>query len=183
MKLKTKLHTLMHSTQRISPLAGTAEETGGIPWWALIPSLLIIIAVLVWLWLRQETGKAEEFTSYIPSGYPPHPKIEIPSQPTAAATQTSASIEEARPTSSEKDDLKRIEGIGPKISSVFQNVGIHTFDQLAATETSRLEAILREAGIRIANPETWPEQAALAAKGDWDSLKILQEHLKGGRRV
>jgi len=183
MKLKTKLHTLMHRAQLISPLAGKTEETGGIPWWALIPSLLIITAVLVWLWLRQESNKTEELSSYIPAGYSPHPKIEIPPQPTAAATKISDPIGKAKPAALENDDLKRIEGIGPKISSVFQNAGIHTFAQLAAAETSRLEEILREAGIRIANPETWPEQAALAAKGDWDSLKILQERLKGGRRV
>ena len=182
MKLKTKLHTLILSIQRISPLAGTNEESGGIPWWALIPSLLIIIAVLVWLWLRQETNNTEEFSSYIPVRYPPHPEVEA-SQPHVAATQTPTSMEEAKPTASVKDDLKRIEGIGPKISSVFQNAGIYTFAQLAETDTSRLEDILREAGIRIANPETWAEQAALAAKGDWEGLKILQEHLKGGRRV
>ena len=30
--------------------------------------------------------------------------------------------------------------------------------------------------------DTWPEQAKLAAAGDWDGLKKLQDELKGGKR-
>jgi predicted flap endonuclease-1-like 5' DNA nuclease len=81
------------------------------------------------------------------------------------------------------DDLKRIEGIGPKISNVLQDAGITTYAQLAATDVHRLRQILDESGIRLANPDTWPEQARLAAAGDWDALKRLQGQLKGGRRV
>jgi hypothetical protein len=81
------------------------------------------------------------------------------------------------------DDLKRIAGIGPKISSALQAAGITTYAQLAATEVGRLEEIIREAGIRIGFPDTWPEQASLAAVGKWEELKALQSELKGGRRV
>lgn len=81
------------------------------------------------------------------------------------------------------DDLTKIEGIGPKISSVFQAAGITTFAKLAATEASALQKILDEANIRLGNPETWPEQAALAAKGDWAALETLQDDLQGGRRA
>jgi hypothetical protein len=38
-------------------------------------------------------------------------------------------------------------------------------------------------GITIADPSTWPEQAGLAAAGRWSELEVLQEELKGGRRV
>jgi hypothetical protein len=48
---------------------------------------------------------------------------------------------------------------------------------------SQLQAILKEAGLSRFNPETWPEQASLAAKGDWDGLTALQEKLQGGRRA
>jgi hypothetical protein len=81
------------------------------------------------------------------------------------------------------DDLQRIEGIGPKISGLLQAAGITTFAQLAAGDVGRLERIVREAGITIADPTTWPEQARLAAAGRWDELEVLQEELKGGRRV
>jgi predicted flap endonuclease-1-like 5' DNA nuclease len=81
------------------------------------------------------------------------------------------------------DDLKIVEGIGPKIEGILHEAGIKTFAQLAAASVSQLEQIVREdAGIRIAFPDTWPEQARLAAAGDWDALETLQEELKGGRR-
>ena len=81
------------------------------------------------------------------------------------------------------DDLQRIEGIGPKISGLLQAAGIATFAQLADANVDRLEQIVRDAGITIANPSTWPEQARLAAAGKWDELEVLQEELIGGRRV
>lgn len=80
------------------------------------------------------------------------------------------------------DDLKKIEGIGPKISNLLMEKGIKTFGQLAEKDTEEIQAILDEAKIRIANPTTWTEQAKLAADGAWDSLEKLQDELKGGRR-
>ena len=84
------------------------------------------------------------------------------------------------------DDLKRIEGIGPKLSSVLQGAGILTFAQLAAAGPERLAQILEAADprlLRLADPTTWPEQAALAAAGKWEALEALQGTLKGGRRA
>jgi len=82
------------------------------------------------------------------------------------------------------DDLKRIEGIGPKIADILNAHGILAFSQLAATDVQRLQRILEEAGPRfqLADPESWPEQAKLAAAGDWTALASLQDRLKGGRR-
>jgi predicted flap endonuclease-1-like 5' DNA nuclease len=80
------------------------------------------------------------------------------------------------------DDLQRIEGIGPKIAAALREAGVVTYAQLAASGVGRLAQIVREAGIRIAFPGTWPEQAALAAAGDWAALQALQSELRGGRR-
>ena len=81
------------------------------------------------------------------------------------------------------DDLRKIEGIGPKIAGILRDAGIETFAQLAETEVARLREILRAAGLRsLANPETWPEQARLAAAGDWAAMETLQNELQGGRR-
>ena len=82
------------------------------------------------------------------------------------------------------DDLELIEGIGPKIAGVLTAAGIVTFADLAAAETSRLTEILQqEPNLRLADPSTWSEQAALAAAGKWDEFKVLTEQLKGGRRA
>ena len=84
----------------------------------------------------------------------------------------------------EPDDLKRIEGIGPKVSSVLVAGGIRTFAQLANASVEQIRQILTDGGMsRINDPGTWPEQAALAAAGDWDTLEKLQDELVGGRRV
>ena len=80
------------------------------------------------------------------------------------------------------DDLQVIEGIGPKISNILQAAGISTYVGLANTSVSRLEKVLSDADIRLGNPTTWPEQAKLAAAGEWDSLDLLQDELKHGKR-
>ena len=83
-----------------------------------------------------------------------------------------------------KDDLKKIEGIGPKIESLLNKEGIFTFQDLSNARRSRLVNILTEAGKRykMHDPSTWSEQAELAANGDWDQLKVLQDELDGGKR-
>jgi len=79
--------------------------------------------------------------------------------------------------------LTLLEGIGPKIASVLQTAGITTFAQLAGADLGHIEQILQDAGLRLADPSTWAEQARLAAEGKWDELKVLTDGLKGGRRV
>ncbi|MEI6411743.1 MAG: hypothetical protein WCR52_20295 [Bacteroidota bacterium] len=81
------------------------------------------------------------------------------------------------------DDLKIVEGIGPKIAELLMNAGITTWKALSETGTDRLREILDAAGssYQIHNPGTWPEQSRLADAADWDALKKLQDELNGGR--
>ncbi len=109
-----------------------------------------------------------------------------PSVPNAAdagrgAAQTSAA---AVPTP-EPDDLKRVEGIGPKLEQMLNDHGIHTFAGLAATPVNELQAILEKGGdaFRIHDPGTWPQQAGLLADGRIAEFEELTERLKGGREV
>ncbi len=83
-----------------------------------------------------------------------------------------------------RDDLKVIEGIGPKIERLLFSKGITTYGQLAATSVQQLKDILTEAGPRYAmhDPGTWSAQALLAANGEWENLKAYQEFLHGGKR-
>ncbi len=82
-----------------------------------------------------------------------------------------------------QDDLKAIEGIGPKIAGLLQADGINTWNQLAQTNTDQLNAILEKAGKRyaLASPKSWPSQAKLAAEGNFSGLQQLQAKLKGGK--
>lgn len=111
---------------------------------------------------------------------------ELAAEPVAMTQSKAVSLEEApEPAAPAKpDDLKIVEGIGPKIEEILHEAGIHTFAELAAASVDQLEQIVREdAGIRVAFPDTWPEQARLAAAGKWDVLEALQDDLKGGRRA
>ena len=82
-----------------------------------------------------------------------------------------------------QDDLKLIEGIGPKIEGLFKADGIATWADLADAKVSRLNEILDAAGPRynIHDPGTWPRQAKLLANGEWAKFKKLTDELDGGR--
>ena len=83
------------------------------------------------------------------------------------------------------DDLTRIEGIGPQIETLLRSAGIASYAALAATPVERLSEILHAAGerFRVHDPASWPEQARLAADGEWTILARLQDELRGGRTV
>ncbi len=81
------------------------------------------------------------------------------------------------------DDLTAIEGIGPKISGMLKENGITTYKVLAKTDANKIASLLKKAGFALAEPSSWPEQAALLAEGKMKELKVLQANLKGGRRV
>jgi len=88
-------------------------------------------------------------------------------------------------TKSAKDNLKLIEGIGPKIEGLLNAAGLTTFLELKETKVEFLKAILEDAGSRykMHDPSTWAQQAGLAHKEDWKALEKLQDELKGGRKV
>ena len=81
------------------------------------------------------------------------------------------------------DDLTKIEGIGPKISEILRKNGINSFQALALANPADIKAYLLEEGSRyqMHDPSSWPEQAKLAAEGNWEQLKELQDKLNGGK--
>jgi len=84
---------------------------------------------------------------------------------------------------SKGDDLKKIEGIGPKAAEALTNAGIDTFAKLAKADPANIKEILTTASSRLAHlePGTWPQQSQLAADEKWDELKVLQDKLDGGK--
>jgi len=167
----------------LSALANTFanQQQAGLPWWAwfVIIVVVIFLFVLLWRWLGLSKGGEQP----IPATSEPvtQPKSRTAS-PAVTAEPAPALIAE-KPAQIKSDDLTTIEGIGPKISSVLQGAGINTFAQLASMDLMALEATLQAAGMRLADPTSWAEQAKLAADGKLDELKALQDTLKGGRRV
>ncbi len=82
-----------------------------------------------------------------------------------------------------QDDLKIVEGIGPKIEELFHKAGIKTWKALAETSVEKCQKILHEAGEHYAvhDPETWHKQSELAYLGKWKELKDWQDKMLGGK--
>ena len=82
------------------------------------------------------------------------------------------------------DDLKIVEGIGPKIEELLHEAGIDSYAALAAKSADEIREILLSHGSRykMFDPETWPEQAQLAADGKMDELEVLKKELNAGKK-
>ena len=111
------------------------------------------------------------------------PEPEAPKAEAPKAEAPKAEAPKAAKTSAKADDLKKIEGIGPKIEELLHNAGIVTFADLAAADTGNLKEILNNAGSRyqMHDPSSWPMQSGMAANGEWDKLKEWQDNAKGGK--
>ncbi|MBP7273035.1 MAG: hypothetical protein KA974_04300 [Saprospiraceae bacterium] len=83
-----------------------------------------------------------------------------------------------------QDDLKIVEGIGPKIEQILHGSNVKTWKQLSQTSTDRLRAILSDAGdrYRLHDPSTWAQQAGLADAHNWDTLAKFQDELNAGKK-
>jgi len=82
-----------------------------------------------------------------------------------------------------QDDLKVVEGIGPKIEGLFHNFGIKTWKALSEASVEKCQEVLNSGGERykIHNPGTWPKQSQLAYEGKWEELLKWQDELDGGK--
>ena len=139
--------------------------------------------LLWWLWKKDEEEKAPAIE--IAAG-PVFPLVETRGQAVELGEEDDLVEEPDETEVEEPDDLKRIEGIGPKISGTLQDAGIKTFAQLAATDVERIKEILEAASpnlLRLADPTTWPKQAKLAAAGKWEALEKWQARLHRGKEA
>ncbi len=108
-----------------------------------------------------------------------------------AETKTEAPAEEVKEPKAKVakvkatgDDLKIVEGIGPKIEEILHEAGIDSYAALAAKSADEIREILLAQGSRykMFDPETWPEQSQLAADGKMDELETLKKSLNAGRK-
>jgi predicted flap endonuclease-1-like 5' DNA nuclease len=129
-------------------------------------ALVVITLVLILLGRGRENASIDEASRTVSA---------------PAAIKPDAQIAAAMPGVGTVDDLALIEGIGPRIVGLLQQQGITTFAQLAAVDIPRLEQILRDNSLQFVKPDSWPEQARLAAEGRMGELKALQDRLTAGR--
>ncbi len=133
----------------------------------------------------KKSKEAPSVEAAAPKKEAPAAKAEAPAAPAPPVAKAPEAPAKEAPAPDAKDDLKKVEGIGPKIAELLNNAGINTFSQLGATEVDRIKEILAEAGSRYAahNPGTWPKQAQMAADGKWEELEKWQDELDGGKEV
>ncbi len=81
------------------------------------------------------------------------------------------------------NDLKLVEGIGPKLEELLKGAGIANLAVLAQTKAEDIQGIMDKEGgtYKLADPSTWQKQAKMAVEGKWDRLEEFQEFLKGGK--
>ncbi|MGZ0015393.1 50S ribosomal protein L21 [Yeosuana sp. AK3] len=144
---------------------------------------------------RKKNGHRQSLTeiiieSIIASGAKKAAKVENEVAKKDAPAKSTVKVEVAAPKAEAKpaakkstekaDDLKKVEGIGPKIAETLIAAGIVTFAELAKTDAAKISEIIAEVrGNHVT--DTWPAQAKLAAEGKWDELKKWQDELNGGK--
>lgn len=100
--------------------------------------------------------------------------------------QVSFNAESAKQSFGKKiklDDLKVIEGIGPKIEKLFHEFEIRSWEDLSKASVHKCQEVLDSGGdhFRIHNPGSWPMQAKMAHEGKWKALARWQEEHKAGK--
>ncbi len=135
---------------------------------------------------RKKNGHRQYLTqiqieSIVASGHKSEAK-ESKAKP-AKKAEAKAEVKKEQPKkATQADDLKKIEGVGPKAMEAMVNAGLETFAKVAKSNPETISKILTDASPRLAHlvTDTWPKQAQLAADGKWDELKEWQDNLKGG---
>jgi predicted flap endonuclease-1-like 5' DNA nuclease len=154
----------------LKPFAGRGKSRSWF-WWGI--NLGIFLALVVWWWMKNRPQEQVEYEVEV------EPLV-LPDDEPESVPPEGVKPEPRAPE--EPDNLQLIEGLGPRSAEVLEQSGILTFSQIAAMEPEAIHEVLRAGGLRIAFPETWPEQAGLAAAGKWDALKELQSSIQGRRR-
>lgn len=82
-----------------------------------------------------------------------------------------------------QDDLKVVEGIGPKIEGMFHDAGIKTWKALSEASVADCQKVLDGGGKRyqVHDPASWPMQAKMCYEGKWKDLHKWQEEHKHGK--
>ncbi len=112
----------------------------GLPWWAWVPFLPVLLALLL-IWRIRRPRQVVQINLHADSiPLPPDSPYRFEPQ---------------------DDDLAVINGIGIKSAAALKAAGVRTFAQLAQASPEHLKGILLAAGLRLPDPTSWPAQAAV----------------------
>ncbi len=170
----TQTYNLTDASIEIALMLFWAFLLGMILAWLLKPSKYVVQKVV-------SASAIAWVTSYSASKKPKKASATIDISEPEEITPVVAKKE--KKVKAEKDDLQRIEGVGPKIEKLMNKHGVRTFADVVSSDVTGLEDILLAGGPRyqVHSPTTWPDQARLAMEGKWSELEEYQEILNWGR--
>jgi predicted flap endonuclease-1-like 5' DNA nuclease len=153
-------------------------------------ALMIIWTALVSVLITILRRKQQEETSLLVAQRGAGDSVQVKRKPSSKLKKIPITPETARSASAAKtddgkmqepgssDDLTAITGIGPKTTAALNAAGIQTFKKIAKLDAETLSNLLKNQGARATKPETWIEQAELAAKEGLEALKKFQDAQK-----
>jgi predicted flap endonuclease-1-like 5' DNA nuclease len=195
---------LLASARSALPNPTNTGGRGSIDFVMVVGALLFVAGVAGWLVITRPWKNFDDWSTPHYTGHPHHEEhsdhdehgehtthSETAAEGHAAVSHvarsapipSAASVAKASTATSGTDDLKVIEGIGPKIATALNGVGIRTFADLAERNPDDVERIVRDAGVRmVGHADTWIEQAKLASSGKTAELEALQKQLRSGSK-
>ncbi len=169
------------------------ENTNIWYWLALI--FFGMVALLIGYLIGKSKGKSNKLEDFIEDLQKKNDKLQAALD---ICSETVASQEETSPKkkvsfdrqaaraafgkSIKLNDLKIVEGIGPKIEGLFHNYNIKTWKALADCSVKKCQEVLDSGGerYRVHDPSSWPMQARMCEQGKWKELyRWQEEHLHG----
>lgn len=149
---------------------------------------LTAIGIAAWMYLVHPWTQFDDLKTPYYTGHEEHALEHAPDQALVAAPESALQTVESRvlvphePAAAEvaaaaadaRDDLTVIDGIGPKAQSTLYAAGITTYRALAESDPDTLRAILKGAGLRLLQPDTWPQQAARLSQDDHEGRDALR---------
>ncbi|MBK8497639.1 MAG: hypothetical protein IPL52_02180 [Flavobacteriales bacterium] len=102
---------------------------------------------------------------------------------TASGTPDYAAVSRAFGKRIVPDDLKLVEGIGPKIAEHLGKHGLRSWSEVAKAKPEEIRKVLAEAGDRflLHDPSSWPKQCRLMVEQRWEELRKYQRQMQRAR--
>lgn len=152
-------------------------------YWPLVLAGLVLLAVTAFVLLRprQRVRLSDQQTPVRPhmAAQPQSRSRGIADEAAAAASDVAGQILNAPVhahlpgASGPPDDLQRLKGVGPKLASMLNGLGIFRFEQLARLSDADLECLDGQLGAfrdRLRRDQV-PQQADYLARGDEDGFE------------
>ena len=152
--------------------------------WVIVAGIVILALVLVWWLLGGSRRTRIERSGEAPSeglparrnqalidAPPAQAEVDLPPptpQGLAGVGEAVAAMARPVPESVPSDDLRKIKGVGPKLETLLNSLGVTNYSQIAAWGDDEIDRIDAQLGVfagRIRRDD-WPAQARYLEAGD-----------------